>query len=448
MKVAVLGGGPAGLFFALLLKRADTRHEITVYERNRPDETWGFGVVFSDATEDALAVADPAVTAQMAKHAHRWDDIEIHYRGEVLTSTGHGFSGLSRRTLLGILGDRCRELGVATCYEHVVTDFERLREADLVLAADGLNSEVREHWRQRFRPELDVRPNRFVWLGTTRPFPAFTFYFIETEHGLWRVHAYQYEPERSTFIVEARDETWRAAGLEQADETRTLAFCERLFERRLEGHRLVSNRSIWRAFPTLRCGTWHHENVALIGDAAHTAHFSVGSGTKLAMEDAIALADALRRHASVPDALADYEAARRPPVESLQRAAQASLQWFEDTERYMSLEPIQFAFTLLTRSLRVTHQNLKLRDPAFVERVDRWFEAQAETRVGRDAATQVRQPLTRPATGPAPPMFAPFRLRELLLANRVVVSPMCQYSCTDGTVGDWHLVHLGARAVG
>ena len=448
MKVAVLGGGPAGLFFALLLKRADAGHEITVYERNRPDETWGFGVVFSDATEDALARADPAVTDAMTRHAHRWDDIEIHYRGQVLTSTGHGFSGLSRRTLLSILAGRCREVGVRLCFEHEIGDFERLRDADLVLAADGLNSQVRERWREHFQPVVDTRPNRFVWLGTSRPFPAFTFWFDETEHGLWRVHAYQYEPERSTFIVEAREETWRAAGLESADEAGTLAFCERLFERRLEGHRLVSNRSIWRAFPTLRCGTWHHENVALIGDAAHTAHFSVGSGTKLAMEDAIALADALTFCETVPDALVAYEAARRGPVESLQRAAQASLQWFEDTERYMTLEPIQFAFTLLTRSLRVTHQNLKLRDPVFVEKVDRWFAGEAERQVGAKAAGAARQPLTREVTGPAPPMFAPFRLRDLVLANRVVVSPMCQYSSEDGDVNDWHLVHLGARAVG
>jgi anthraniloyl-CoA monooxygenase len=448
VKVAVLGGGPAGLFFALLLKRAHAAHEITVYERNRPDETWGFGVVFSDATEDALARADPAVTDAMTRYAHRWDDIEIHYRGQVLTSTGHGFSGLSRRTLLAILAQRCAEVGVRLCFEHEITDFERLRDADLVLAADGLNSQVRERWREHFRPVVDTRPNRFVWLGTTRPFPAFTFWFDATEHGLWRVHAYQYEPERSTFIVEAREETWRAAGLEHADEKRTLEFCERLFERRLDGHPLVSNRSIWRAFPTLRCGTWHHENVALIGDAAHTAHFSVGSGTKLAMEDAIALADALTHSASVPEALAAYEETRRGPVESLQRAAQASLQWFEDTERYMTLEPIQFAFTLLTRSLRVTHQNLKVRDPVFVEKVDRWFAGEAEKQVGAEAAAAARQPLTRPVTGPAPPMFAPFRLRDLVLANRVVVSPMCQYSSEDGDVNDWHLVHLGARAVG
>ena len=447
MKVNVLGGGPAGLFAALLIKQGDPARDVTVYERNKRDETWGFGVVFSDATEEALAAASPAVTESMARHAHRWDDIEIHYRGETIVSGGHGFSGLSRRTLLTTLAGHCREAGVSLHFEHDVPDFEKLLDADLLLAADGFNSQVRERWKEHFRPQLDVRPNRFVWLGTSCPFPAFTFYFRDTPHGLWRVHAYQYEPARSTFIVEAREETWRAAGLEGATEERTLAFCEELFAKELQGHRLVSNRSIWRAFPTLRCGAWSHRNVALIGDAAHTAHFSVGSGTKLAMEDAIALAAALGREPSVPAALAAYEAERRAPVESLQRAAQASLQWFEDTERYMNLEPIQFAFALLTRSLRVTHDNLKLRDPAFVARVDEWFAGCAEAGVGRETAAAVRQRLSRPA-GTAPPMFAPFQLRGLVLANRVVVSPMCQYSAEDGMPNDWHLVHLGARAVG
>jgi len=448
VKVNVLGGGPAGLFFALLLKRADAAHEVAVYERNKRDETWGFGVVFSDATEEALAAADPAVTESMARHAHRWDDIEIHYRGETIVSGGHAFSGLSRRTLLETLAGHCREAGVHMHFEHEVRDPGSLQDADLLLGADGLNSIVRERWKDRFRPEVDTRPNRFVWLGTSRPFPAFTFYFRESAHGLWRVHAYQYEPTRSTFIVEAREETWRAAGLEHAGEERTLEFCEALFADELQDHRLVSNRSIWRAFPTLRCGAWSHENVALLGDAAHTAHFSVGSGTKLAMEDAIALAAALGREPSVPAALAAYERARRGPVESLQRAAQASLQWFEDTERYMRLEPLQFAFALLTRSLRVTHQNLKLRDPGFVARVDEWFAERAEEQVGPDAAAAVRPRLARPVAEAAPPVFAPLRLRGLVLANRVVVSPMCQYSAEDGAPNDWHLVHLGSRAVG
>ena len=438
MRVACVGGGPAGLFLAILLKKSDPGHEVTVYERNRLDDTFGFGVVFSDATEEALAHGDRTVTDAMAAQCHRWGDIEIHYRDTVLTSTGHGFSGLSRTSLLRILAERCRALGVRLCLEREIADPETLRDHDLVVAADGANSPVRERYRDAFRPSVDTRPNRFVWLGTDKPFPAFTFYFKRDRHGLWRVHAYQYEPERSTFIVEAPEATWRAAGMDRADEAETLRFCERLFADELAGHRLLSNRSIWRSFPTIRNERWHHGNVVLIGDAAHTAHFSVGSGTKLAMEDAIALADLLETSAGIPAILAAYEDGRRPAVESLQRAAQASLQWFEDTERYMDLEPIQFAFTLLTRSLRVTHQNLKVRDPVFVTKVDGWFAAQA--------ARQSRVPVK---TGAAPPpMFTPFRLRELLLANRVAVSPMSQYTAEDGTPNDWHLVHLGARAIG
>jgi anthraniloyl-CoA monooxygenase len=446
VKAVCIGGGPAGLFFALLLKQADRGHEVTVYERNRLDDTFGFGVVFSDATEEALGQADPHVTAAMAAHSHRWDDIEIHYRDAVLTSTGHRFSGLSRKTLLRILADRCREVGVHLCFEREISDPGAIGDAGLVLAADGANSWVRERYREHFRPVADVRPNKFVWFGTTKPFPAFTFYFKQTTQGLWRVHAYQYEPGGSTFIVEAREATWRAAGLDQAGEAETIRFCERLFADQLEGHRLLSNRSIWRSFPTLRNERWHHGNVVLAGDAAHTAHFSVGSGTKLAMEDAIALVGALKADAEIPVALAAYEEARRPAVESLQRAAQASLQWFEDTERYLDHDPLQFAFTLLTRSLRVTHQNLKQRDPDFVARVDGWFAEQATRQVQSNA----RITETRPATSGAapPPMFTPFRLRDLVLANRVAVSPMCQYSATDGMPGDWHLVHLGTRAMG
>jgi anthraniloyl-CoA monooxygenase len=458
VKVACIGGGPAGLFLALLLKKRDPGHDVTVYERNRLEDTFGFGVVFSDATEEALAHGDRAVTEAMAAQCHRWDDIEIHYRDTVLTSTGHGFSGLSRKGLLRILSERCRELGVRLCLEREIADPETLRDHDLVVAADGANSPARERYRDAFRPSVDTRPNRFVWLGTDKPFPAFTFYFKRDRHGLWRVHAYQYEPERSTFIVEAPEATWRAAGMDRADEAETLRFCERLFADELAGHRLLSNRSIWRSFPTIRNERWHHGNRVLLGDAAHTAHFSVGSGTKLAMEDAIALAEALVVHDEIPRALAAYEEARRPAVESLQRAAQASLQWFEDTERYLDLEPIQFAFTLLTRSLRVTHQNLNVRDPAFVARVDEWFAEQAVRQAGVSAVSPAgsRPPADATSasarvsagTAPPPPMFTPFRLRGLLLANRIAVSPMSQYTAEEGTPNDWHLVHLGSRAIG
>jgi len=459
VRVVSVGGGPAGLFFAILVKKLDPRHEVEVYERNRLDDTFGFGVVFSEATEEALAHGDRETVSAMAAASHRWDDIEIHYRGTTLTSTGHGFSGLSRKALLKILADRCRALGVRLCFEREIVDPEEVRGADLVLAADGANSVVRERYRDQFRPTVDVRPNRFAWFGTTKPFPAFTFYFKHDPHGLWRVHAYQYDRTHSTFIVEAREETWRAAGMERATEQETIAFCERLFADELQGHRLLSNRSVWRSFPTIRNERWRHENVVLLGDAAHTAHFSVGSGTKLAMEDSIALVEAIGAHRDLPAALDAYETARRPAVESLQRAAQASLQWFEDTERYMELDPLQFSFALLTRSLRVTHQNLKVRDPKFVARVDGWFAGEAIRQSGMTpvapstAAPDSARPTPAPAaaappTPAPPPLFTPFRLRDLVLPNRVVVSPMCQYSAEDGTPNDWHLVHLGSRAMG
>ncbi len=453
MKAVSIGGGPAGLFFALLLKKQDPRHEVTVYERNHLHDTFGFGVVFSDATEAALEHADPEVIAAMAARCHRWDDIEIHYRGETITSTGHGFSGLSRKTLLAILADRCREVGVQLCFNREISDPETLKDADIILAADGVNSPIRERYEKHFRPFIDIRPNRFVWLGTTKPFPAFTFYFKSDSHGLWRVHAYQYEPGMSTFIVEAREETWRAAGLASANEKDSIEFCQQLFAEELAGVPLLSNRSIWRSFPTIRNERWSHGNLVLVGDAAHTAHFSVGSGTKLAMEDSIALAQSLRDHASIPDALAAYEAARRPGVESLQRAAQASLEWFEETERYMDVEPLEFAFTLLTRSLRVTHENLKLRDPILVARVDAWYAAKAARQSGGApepvrSAPLAEAPAPSPTAAAPPPLFTPFRLRDLRLENRVVVSPMCQYSAEDGMPNDWHLVHLGSRALG
>ncbi len=438
MKIACLGGGPAGLYFAILMKKADPSHEITVYERNRLEDTFGFGVVFSDATVEELAAADPESFAEMTRQSAHWDDIDIHYRDQVLTSTGHGFSGLARPALLAILAERARALGADLKFQCEVRDPDKLADADLIIAADGHASATRDRLADRFGPEVDLRPNRFVWLGTSRPFDAFTFYFKYNEHGLWRVHAYRYTEGASTFIVETTDEAFRRSGLREDDEDATIAFCEEMFREELQGHRLLRNRSIWRQFPTITNRNWWHENIVLMGDSAHTAHFSVGSGTKLAMEDAISLARALREHDALEDALVAYEAERKPVVESFQRAAQVSLEWFENAERYMESEPLQFAFNLLTRSLRITHDNLKVRDPAFVAKVDRWVAEQAAAQSG----------VSVPLDPAPPPLFTPFRLRDMLLTNRVVVSPMCQYCAVDGTPSDWHLVHLGTRATG
>jgi anthraniloyl-CoA monooxygenase len=422
MRIVSIGGGPAGLYFAILMKKADPSHDITVIERNRANDTFGFGVVFSDATLGKLEEADPETYREITNQFAHWDNIDIHYRGSLITSTGHGFCGLSRITLLTILQKRAQALGVKILFEKEVSDLEPYLGADLVLAADGVNSTVRTKYAAHFGPSINWRPNKFVWLGSTRPLSAFTFWFKETEHGLWRVHAYQYEKGHSTFILETTDAAWRKSGMDKANEDDTIAFAEKVFAAELDGHKLLKNRSIWRSFPTVRNARWTYKNVVLVGDAAHTAHFSIGSGTKLAMEDAIALAKTVQARRS----LEEYEQARRPEVEATQRAAQVSLQWFEDTERYMNMEPLQFAFSLLTRSLRIEHTNLKMRDPKFVAKVDEWFAK-------------------KPGI---PPLFTPYKLRSMELKNRVVVSPMCQYSAEDGTPNDWHLVHLGTRAIG
>jgi anthraniloyl-CoA monooxygenase len=440
LKIVCVGAGPGGLYFALLMKRVDPTHEVVVIERNRADDTFGFGVVFSDATMAGIADADSEAYAAIAQHLVHWDDIAVYYGGEVLRSTGHGFSGMSRHTLLRVLQDQARDAGVTLEFEREMNALDDFEGADLIVGADGVNSTVRRLLGSQVQVSTDTRPNRFVWLGTDKPFPEFTFYFRTDAHGLWRVHAYQYAPDRSTFIVECRDETWRAAGLDRADEAATVAFLEALFEQELAGHRLIANKSVWRQFPTIRVEPWFAGHVVLLGDAAHTAHFSVGSGTRMAMEDAVALRNALVR-APVAEALAAFEAARRPQIESLQRAAQASLQWFEETERYVQLPPLQFAFTLLTRSLRITHEDMRKRDPAFLAQVDRF--------VADEAARQVTGTVGNVPTRVPPPMFTPFRLRDLVIPNRVVVSPMCQYVADDdGTVGDWHMVHLGSRALG
>jgi anthraniloyl-CoA monooxygenase len=474
LRIVCLGAGPGGLYFALLMKRADPRHDVRVIERNRPDDTFGFGVVFSDATMAGIADADSEAYAQITRHLVHWDDIAVYYGGTVTTSTGHGFSGMSRHTLLHVLQDEARRVGVTLEFEREVSSFDALGDADLIVAADGANSVARRSLGDALSVAVDTRPNRFVWLGTDKPFPAFTFYFKHDAHGLWRVHAYQYGPERSTFIVECREETWRRAGMDRASEGDTAAFLEALFADELDGHRLVTNRSVWRQFPTIRVEPWSAGNVVLLGDAAHTAHFSVGSGTRMAMEDAVALRDAIlaaqageaassngaSRKVVLARAMYAYELARRPQVESLQRAAQASLQWFEDTERYAHLDPLPFTFTLLTRSLRITHEDLRVRDPQFLARVDAYVAECAAQQVEASSAdsqfpTSDSQALEgrqlgiegRPSA-PPPPMFTPFRLRDLVLPNRVVVSPMCQYVADDGLVGEWHLVHLGSRAIG
>jgi anthraniloyl-CoA monooxygenase len=438
VRIQIVGGGPAGLYFGILMKKADPDHEVHLVERNRPDDTFGFGVVFSDAALETLEAVDAETYRDIQSHLIHWDDIEVHFKGQLIRSSGHGFSGISRKELLGVLERRARALGVRQTFREDATRLDAFAGADLIVGADGVNSTVRQLGAAQFRPSLDWRPNKFVWLGTDFPFPAFTFYFKENEHGLWRVHAYRYDAAHSTFIVETTEAAWKAAGLQDATEDDTIAFCERLFRDELRGHRLLKNRSLWRNFPIVRCARWHHGNVVLLGDAAHTTHFSIGSGTKLAMEDAVALRDALVDYPRLADGLEQYEAARRPTVDSFQRAAQVSLTWFEDTERYMRHPPIRFGFSLLTRSFRVTHEELRRRDPAYVESVDRWFAEEAVrqsgVRVGLDP--------------PPPPMFTPFKARDLVLPNRIVVSPMCQYLAEDGTVHDWHLVHLGARAVG
>ena len=467
MRMLSVGGGPAGLYFALLMKKSDPGAHITVVERNRADDTFGFGVVFSDATLGNLAAADPESHAEITRAFAHWGDIDIFRpggaggQGGVIRSAGHGFAGMGRRRLNDILQRRCAELGVELVFQTELPPDDSFGGAELVLCADGVNSALRAHYADAFRPEVDLRPNRFVWLGTSFPFEAFTFYFKADAAGLWRVHAYRYAEGESTFIVECTEATWRSAGMDRSDEAGTVAYCERLFADELRGHPLLTNRSLWRQFPIIRNGRWstlRHgagggQHLVLLGDAAHTAHFSIGSGTKLAIEDAIALHAAVTGASTLAEGVARYEAARRPVVESTQRAAQVSLEWFESTERYMHLPPLQFAASLLTRSLRVTHENLKLRDPQFVADADRWYAGEAERQVGNagDDSRNCRSvpvPASDPGGTVPAPMFTPFRLRQLVLRNRVVVSPMCQYSADDGTIDDWHLVHLGSRALG
>jgi anthraniloyl-CoA monooxygenase len=427
VKIACIGGGPAGLYLGILVKRSAPEHEVIVFERNRPVDTFGFGVVFSDATLGHLAAADPESHRQITARFARWDDIEIHVAGEVLRSTGHGFCGIERRQLLHILQVRAKELGVRVEFEHEIRALGEV-SADVVVACDGVASWVRDALAAELRPRIDVRPNKFVWLGCTVPYRAFTFVFKSTPFGLFRVHAYRYHEHGSTFIVECREDTWRAAGLADAGEDRTLGILSDVFAAELGEHKLIKNRSIWRNFPTVRCGKWHAGNVVLVGDAAHTAHFSIGSGTKLAMEDAIVLRDELLATRDVHTALAAYEAKRRPEVEALQAAAQASLEWFEGTERYMHMAPAQLTYSLMTRSLRVSHASVAKRDPHLAIGVQRLL-ATANEAIGLSTDT--------------PPTALPLTVGDRRAPSRLCIAPLAE---STGLPGDEELVALGAAA--
>ena len=439
MNIVCIGGGPAGLYFGISMKLRDPAHQLTVIERNGPDDTFGWGVVFSDQTLENLQRNDPVSAREVAQSFARWDDIDVHFKGEMITSGGHGFVGIGRRKLLHLLQARARQLGVKLCFQTDVEDAAAFKDADLVIAADGINSRVRERYAEHFKPDVDVRPNKYIWLGTHRLFEAFTFIFEHTEHGWIWAHAYRFDSDTSTFIVECQESAWKGFGFDRMSQEENIAACERLFAKYLDGQRLLSNAqhlrgsAAWLNFRRVSCGKWHHRNIVLMGDAAHTAHFSIGSGTKLALEDAIDLARLLHEKAALKGALEEYEAVRRVEVLKLQSTARNSMEWFEHAPRYVHFEPLQFAYALLTRSQRVSHENLRVRDKAWVEEVERWLTQ-------RSAAKRSKRAV--------PPMFTPFALRELTLWNRVAVSPMSMYSAKDGTPNDFHLVHYGARAQG
>ena len=438
MKIVCLGGGPAGLYFSILAKKASPSWDITVVERNRPDSTFGWGVVFSDKTMGGFRDADPETHADITRSFRHWDDIDVFFKGRKFTSGGHGFCGIARMKLLQILQQRAAGLGVKLVYETEVTDPEKYsRENDLVIASDGAASITRRSFEEFLKPNIQVRKNRFIWLGSRKKLDAFTFDFKETEWGWFNLHAYRFDEDWSTFIVETPEENWRRAGVDNMDSQQSIAFCEKLFADRLDGNSLISNAkhltgsAVWLKFNRVLCEKWHHKNIVLIGDAAHTAHFSIGSGTKLAMEDAMSLARVLLDHTGpVCDALQRYQDEREIEALKLQSAARNRMEWFEQVERYVHLEPEQFTYSLLTGSQRIGHENLKLRDSQYVNGVEKWFAA----RSGIDRAI--------------PPMFTTFSVRGVSLKNRVIVSPMATYMADHGVPNDFHLVHFGARAMG
>ena len=463
-----IGGGPSGLYLALLMKKRFPAMRCVVVERNKAFDTFGWGVVLSDQTLGNLKVADP-VSAQLIGDAfNHWDDIEVFFKGRSMRSTGHGFCGIGRKHLLNILQERCQELGVELVFETDVQDDQQLAAqygADLVIASDGLNSRIRTRYAATYQPDIDTRRCRFVWLGTKKTFDAFTFAFERTEHGWFAAHAYKFNDDTSTFIVETPHEVWKAHGLDAMQQSDAIAFCEKLFAKYLDGHALMSNAShlrgsaIWIQFPRVVCGNWVHTAdvngksvpIVLMGDAAHTAHFSIGSGTKLALEDAIDLADEFARYSEAKmassrqeisassysfnsDALQSilqaYQARRSVEVLKIQNAARNSTEWFENVDRYAGMEIEQFYYSLLTRSQRISHENLRLRDSAWLQGYEAWLAQKP---------VKKRNPL---------PMLTPFKVRDLTLKNRIVVSPMATYSAVDGAMQDFHLVHLGARALG
>ncbi|WP_338750824.1 bifunctional salicylyl-CoA 5-hydroxylase/oxidoreductase [Janibacter alittae] len=447
MRIAVVGGGPGGLYFALLTKQLGPHHEITVWERNAADDTFGFGVVFSDETLGGIEHADPAIYRAMQAEFALWDDIDVHYRGEMITSGGHGFAALSRKRLLQIMQARCAEVGVVVHFETAAPDVDELSGThDLVVAADGLNSAIRERYADTFLPSREVRDCKYMWLATDKVFDAFKFYIRETPYGVMQIHGYPFDASGSTFIIEMNSRVWERAGFTDGDlgpgesDVESIERVRELFAQELDGHDVVANNSKWITFTTIRNEHWRHENVVLLGDAAHTAHFSIGSGTKLAMEDALSLAACLHEQSDPDAALTAYEAERKPVVQSTQRAAQASLEWFENLGQYTEQDPLQFAFNILTRSRRVTYDNLRVRDPEFVQRLDEWFADHEKWR--GHGSGDVR-----------PPMFQPFVLGgpgkgELELQNRVVVSPMDMYKAVDGMPTDFHFAHLTGKALG